>query len=97
MPSSIEDHREWMMRNWGTNNLYDAEYCGDGEWHVTTANCPPYKVLEELSRKYGCKVMDEFSIEIEMGAGRVEFENGRLIKEECFEREDLEMRKANGA
>ena len=85
IPNDALDCREWMQKNWGTSNLYSAEYYGDGEWHVTTANCPPYKVLEELSRKYGCKVVDEFSIEIEMGAGRVAFENGRLIREECFE------------
>ena len=85
MPNGALDCREWMQRKWGTSNLYSAEYCGGGEWHVNTANCPPYKVLEELSRKYGCKVVDEFSIEIEMGSGRVAFENGRLIREECFE------------
>ena len=85
MPNGDLDCRKWMQRNWGTSNLYSAEYCGEGEWHVTTADCPPYKVLEELSRKYGCKVVDEFSIEIEMGSGRVAFENGKLIREECFE------------
>ena len=84
MPDGALDCREWMLRNWGTSNLYSAECLGDGEWHVTTANCPPYKVLEELSRKHGCKVVDSFSIETEMGAGRLVFEDGRLVEEECF-------------
>ena len=85
MPINIVNWSEWMQNNWGTSNFYNAEYCGDGEWHVTTACCPPCKVLEELSRKYGCAVTDSFNIEIEMGAGRLTFENGELIKEECFE------------
>ena len=62
MPNGALDCREWMQRNWGTNNLYSAEYCGDGEWHVTTANCPPCEALKELSRKHHCTVSCEFHV-----------------------------------